>query len=100
MKNIVSPILQSEGYADTLIVPASAMIGRKRPAAEEPIIGNKHAHPAGQEHGPEEDAVEQWLESDERGKDPNEVYAEWESSELPEYRISGEEDEGMQDVEM
>jgi len=45
-------------------------------------------------------AMEQWPESNERGRTPNEVYAERESSELPEYRISGEEDEGMQDVEM
>ena len=114
MKGIVSPWLQE--YADALIVPASAMIGTKRLAVEEPVVVNKRARPAGQDNGPDEDAVrhwlelredgpnedvmDHWLESDLRGKNRCEVYSERESSELPEYRISGEEDEDMQDVEM
>src|SRR5882724_9269243 len=44
--------------------------------------------------------MDHWPESDQRGKNWCEVYGEWDSSELPEYRISGEEDEDMQDVEM
>ena len=44
--------------------------------------------------------MDHWPESDPRGKNRCEVYSERESSELPEYGISGEEDEDMQDVEM
>ena len=92
------------------------MIGTKCPAVEEPVAVNKRARPAGQDDGPDEDtvrcwlesredspnedAVDHWPESDPRGKNRCEVYGEQESSELPEYCISGEEYEDMQVVEM
>jgi len=56
---------------------------------KEPIIGNKRKPPVGKNMARKKMPWNN-ARSDERGKDPNEVYAERESR-APEYRISGEE---------